>query len=197
MRLKQLVNLLSLSHFRRLRAVFKSPYKAFLATSGIFKQPVELATKDGASMLVSRADRHLWHWFFHPQKCEVWIEQGMFKVIPDEKKIPAYFIAPEHSGVTHDPQRWYKPALEIPLVKTLQEAEHSVYSQHGEDGVLAVLLDMIPTKHRYLVEFGAHDGINMSNSRNLVHEQNWCAFLIEAMPASMPVWRHSIPIPPE
>ena len=82
--------------------------------------------------------------------------------------------------MTYDPQRWNKETLNIPLVKQLQQSERKVFSQHGEDGVIEELLQYIPSKHNFLVEFGAHDGIYMSNSRYLIKDKNWSAYLIEA-----------------
>ena len=64
----------------------------------------------------------------------------------------------------------------------LEQAEHSVYSQHGEDGVIQALLKHIPVKHRFVVEFGAYDGEYMSNSRHLIKDHGWRALLIEADP---------------
>lgn len=179
MRLTQLVKLFQPGRFRRLKKVFNSPFRALLATAGIFKNSVELATRDGGSMLISRADRHLWDEFLQPAGTEIRIEQGRFKVVPENQAIPPYSIAPEQHGVTYKPQRWNQHALDIPIIHTLQNAEHSVYSQHGEDGILTTMIDIIAPKHNYLVEFGAHDGTNMSNSRYLIEKKNWSAFLIE------------------
>ena len=37
--------------------------------------------------------------------------------------------------------------------------ERTVFSQFQEDGVIEKLLELIPPTHRYVVEFGAHDGV--------------------------------------
>ncbi|MCK4951730.1 MAG: hypothetical protein KAS48_07915, partial [Gammaproteobacteria bacterium] len=58
----------------------------------------------------------------------------------------------------------------------------SVYSQHGEDGVIEALLGKISSVGNYIVEFGAYDGICMSNSRYWIKEKGWSALLIEADP---------------
>lgn len=55
-----------------------------------------------------------------------------------------------------------------------------VYSQFGEDGVVAHLLDTIGVEHRVVVEFGAADGISCSNSARLWRDEGWKAFLVEA-----------------
>lgn len=130
-------------------------------------------------MKVGRTDGALWEAYFHHDAGEVKVEQAMFKVRPFDKKQSAYFIAPGHNGMTHKPQRWNSNILQNPLVSQLQQAEKAVYSQHGEDGVLATLLGKIPVKHKFIVEFGAHDGVNMSNSRHLIKDKGWSAFLIE------------------
>lgn len=60
--------------------------------------------------------------------------------------------------------------------------EHSgnVYSQSGEDGVIAAALDLLPTRDKWCVEFGAFDGVSMSNTRCLIENAGYTAVLIEA-----------------
>lgn len=53
------------------------------------------------------------------------------------------------------------------------------YSQFGEDGMIAHLLDVIGVEHRVAVEFGASDGISCSNTARLWRDQGWKALLIE------------------
>lgn len=62
----------------------------------------------------------------------------------------------------------------------LKPYEAMVYSQHGEDGVVAKLLSVIPTTSRYCVEFGAYDGITGSNTF-LLRRQGWKALLLDRM----------------
>jgi hypothetical protein len=54
-----------------------------------------------------------------------------------------------------------------------------VYSQNGEDGIIAWLLQKLPTPHHFCVEFGAWDGKRLSNTFNLVSSQGWRAIYIE------------------
>ncbi len=54
------------------------------------------------------------------------------------------------------------------------------YSQNGEDGVLAKILSLIDAPDRWCVEFGAWDGIHLSNVRRLILEEGYSAILIEA-----------------
>ncbi len=50
--------------------------------------------------------------------------------------------------------------------------EKSLYSQNGEDGVLAKIFQMIAPKSRFCVEFGGFDGITGSNT-HLFRRQGW------------------------
>ena len=53
------------------------------------------------------------------------------------------------------------------------------YSQAGEDGVIAAILSLIGAPDRWCVEFGAWDGLHLSNTRRLISEQGYSAVLIE------------------
>ena len=44
------------------------------------------------------------------------------------------------------------------------------YSQAGEDGVIAKILAMLPENDHWCVEFGASDGLVLSNVRRLIEE---------------------------
>jgi hypothetical protein len=55
----------------------------------------------------------------------------------------------------------------------------NTYSQAGEDGVIAKILAMLPELDRWCVEFGAWDGIYLSNVRRLIEEEGYSAILIE------------------
>jgi hypothetical protein len=55
----------------------------------------------------------------------------------------------------------------------------NTYSQAGEDGVIAKILAMLPEADRWCVEFGAWDGLFLSNVRRLIEEENYSAILIE------------------
>jgi hypothetical protein len=60
----------------------------------------------------------------------------------------------------------------------LKPYEASLYSQNGEDGVLAKIFELIGTSSRYCVEFGAYDGITGSNTC-LLRKQGWSALLLD------------------
>jgi len=53
------------------------------------------------------------------------------------------------------------------------------YSQGGEDGVLLRLFEKIGVRHRSFVEFGAWDGVHLSNTANLRLNHGWSGLLLE------------------
>ncbi len=58
--------------------------------------------------------------------------------------------------------------------------EKSLYSEYGEDGVLAKLFQLVPPKNKYLVHLGAGDGSNLSSS-NLLRLQDWKCLLLDRL----------------
>jgi hypothetical protein len=62
---------------------------------------------------------------------------------------------------------------------SLNNYENNIYSQHGEDGILAHIFDIIKPKTKYAIEFGAWDGRALSNVFNLVENFGWQALMIE------------------
>ncbi len=50
------------------------------------------------------------------------------------------------------------------MLSDLRPHERTVYSQGGEDGVLAHIFECIGKTNRTFVEFGAWDGRHMSNT---------------------------------
>ena len=61
----------------------------------------------------------------------------------------------------------------------LSEYKRDVYSQSGEDGIIEKILELLPEKDKWCVEFGAWDGISLSNTRNLIESKGYAAVLIE------------------
>lgn len=55
-----------------------------------------------------------------------------------------------------------------------------VYSQTGEDGIIGKILELLPDRDYWCVEFGAWDGVFLSNVRNLIEQAGYSAILIEA-----------------
>lgn len=69
-----------------------------------------------------------------------------------------------------------------PPVETLNSFAASVYSQFGEDGIIAEILNRISSAiplDGWCVEFGALDGIHLSNTYNLIRNKGYRAVLIE------------------
>lgn len=62
----------------------------------------------------------------------------------------------------------------------LLEYKYNKYSQTGEDGIIAQILEIIPYGNKWCVEFGAWDGQYLTNTRNLIESSNFSAVLIEA-----------------
>lgn len=58
--------------------------------------------------------------------------------------------------------------------------EKSIYSQHGEDGVLAKIFDVVSPSSRFCIEFGAYDGVTGSNTY-LLRRQGWKCLLMDRM----------------
>ena len=74
------------------------------------------------------------------------------------------------------------PACSDPVAPVdFSKYERSVFSQHGEDGVIEKIFELIePTGDSpFVIEFGAHDGVTNSNARNLILNKGWSALLIE------------------
>ncbi len=53
------------------------------------------------------------------------------------------------------------------------------FSQAGEDGVAEAILAELPDRNNWVVEFGAWDGLHLSNSRHFITSQDFSAVLIE------------------
>jgi hypothetical protein len=65
---------------------------------------------------------------------------------------------------------------------SLSDFKYNVYSQNGEDGIIEEIFNWLPKDKldHWCVEFGAWDGIHLSNTCNLVRHSNYKAVLIEA-----------------
>jgi hypothetical protein len=56
----------------------------------------------------------------------------------------------------------------------------NVYSQYGEDGILERILELVDDRNKWCVEFGAWDGLHLSNCANLIRNRGYAGVLIEA-----------------
>lgn len=67
------------------------------------------------------------------------------------------------------------------MSQRLKSYQENVYSQCGEDGVIAQIFNIIPEQEVYWCEeFGAWDGVLHSNTCNLIKNSGWNGVLIEA-----------------
>lgn len=66
--------------------------------------------------------------------------------------------------------------------RPLRDFKSDVYSQHGEDGIIAEILGRLGRRvdlDGWCCEFGAWDGVYLSNTCRLIRESNYSAVLIE------------------
>jgi hypothetical protein len=63
---------------------------------------------------------------------------------------------------------------------TLSTYARDEHSQNGEDGILERIFELLDVTEGWSVEFGAWDGVHLSNTRNLIESHGWRAVLIEA-----------------
>ncbi len=68
------------------------------------------------------------------------------------------------------------------MFRDLEAYERKVYSQFGEDGVLEEIFARIGTTNRQFVEFGAKDGVLLSNTANLRLHHGWKGLLMDSEP---------------
>ncbi|MBX3718246.1 MAG: hypothetical protein KF898_01200 [Parachlamydiales bacterium] len=72
------------------------------------------------------------------------------------------------------------PTQELRLEIDLSQYEECVYSQHGEDGVIKKIFELIGTESKYYVEFGAADGQWISNTKRLREQEGWQGLLLDS-----------------
>ncbi|PUE24589.1 FkbM family methyltransferase [Limnohabitans sp. Jir72] len=68
------------------------------------------------------------------------------------------------------------------MLTALKSFQKNVYSQNGEDGLIQEILTRISKKHalnKWCVEFGAWDGVYLSNTCRLIREEGYSAVLLE------------------
>ncbi len=141
--------------YSKLTQDFANPFKALLYLNRFLSDPVTLQTKDGHPFPTTKDDFPIWNEYFEPKTCKVEIENGLFK-IQSLKNQSEYLIKGGNYKITYEPKRFFPEVLENQLFRTLQDSEKRVFSQHGEDGVIEKIFQMIPTPHRFVVEFGAN-----------------------------------------
>ena len=65
------------------------------------------------------------------------------------------------------------------FVAELKKFQKKIYSQNGEDGILLEIFNRIGNVDNFFVEFGAWDGLHLSNTANLRINHNWKGILLE------------------
>ena len=68
--------------------------------------------------------------------------------------------------------------MQTPKLECIADAEFSVHSQWGEDGIISWLVDVIQPKNNSFVEFGVED-YRESNTRFLLMTRNWSGLVID------------------
>lgn len=79
------------------------------------------------------------------------------------------------------PKPTTSPTTDTPHIPggRLLQYRKNITSQHGEDGVIEKIFEIIGEKTRWCVEFGAWDGKHLSNTWRLINQKSWSAVLIE------------------
>jgi hypothetical protein len=67
-------------------------------------------------------------------------------------------------------------------LRELEQFEAQTYSQCGEDGVIRAIFDCIGTTNRFFVEFGAKNGLDLSNTACLRLQRGWTGLLMDGDP---------------
>ncbi len=155
--------------------------KAYLFLMGLLGSKIKLVDINGYEFTTNKDDLEIWNELLVSKTAQVEIEKGLFKITPLDRKFSTYFVAGNNFKINYPKKRFNEDVLKYSYFQVLQNSEKSIYSQHGEDGVIEKLFSYIPAESHtnFIIEFGAHDGIKMSNSRFLI-EKKWNAFLIEA-----------------
>lgn len=73
----------------------------------------------------------------------------------------------------------------------LKQAEHRVYSQGNQDGIIEAIFNQIGEGNKRCCEFGARDGIELSNTK-LLEDKGWKRFLFDVAPLSKNVIKEKI-----
>ncbi len=72
----------------------------------------------------------------------------------------------------------------LPADAPIHDAEFSVYSQWGQDGILEHVFNHVPVENDTFVEFGVHH-YRESNTRFLLQHRNWRGLVLDGDPANI------------
>lgn len=89
--------------------------------------------------------------------------------------------------------------IELPeRITHLKEAEFSVFSQWGDDGIIQFLVQRLDLKGDFFVEFGVED-YRESNTRFLMMNNNWSGFVMDGSQSNIDrivqsdyFWKHDL-----
>jgi hypothetical protein len=70
--------------------------------------------------------------------------------------------------------------MKEPTARNLLHYGRNITSEHGEDGIIEKIFDIIGEEKKWCVELGALNGVHGSNVWHLVKEREWSGVLIEA-----------------
>jgi hypothetical protein len=72
--------------------------------------------------------------------------------------------------------------MQYNIDKQLTNFKKNIYSQSGEDGILKEIINRLGNKSdKVCCEFGASDGIHLSNTYNLIKNEDFKGILIESL----------------
>lgn len=69
--------------------------------------------------------------------------------------------------------------MKCPSPTWLLDFKRDEHSQSGEDGIIEKILEILPDGDKWCVEFGAWDGLYLTNTRHLISSKGFSAILIE------------------
>lgn len=93
---------------------------------------------------------------------------------------------------------WQLPSRQALCLRNIQQAEFSIFSQWGDDGIIQFLIQYLEIEQHSFVEFGVHD-YTESNTRFLLMNNNWRGLVmdgsttnIETITTSYYYWRYDL-----
>ncbi len=107
----------------------------------------------------------------------------------DTKSILLLELAKERQRHQASQQSVQQPILEVVPTKAnskiiganwLINFHNNQASEHGEDGVIRKIFEILRPENKWVCEFGAHDPEVISNTWRLINREGWNALLIEA-----------------
>jgi hypothetical protein len=121
------------------------------------------------------------------QKAKIIVKRilNKFKLIESPIKMLKQFEYPNDDKLVTDNQQNLqvvstKKNSQIIGANWLINFKENQHSEHGEDGIIAKIFEILVPENKWVCEFGAHDPETISNTWRLIHKLGWSAVLIEA-----------------